>query len=195
MKKFIQRITKFLYKTKTSVVSSKNSRIPKNRIEINNNNLHIDNFVSIGPDCKFNISENTGIYIGKGTIIDPKCTFLTRSHAFNLDDLTSIPYDNRSFEGDIHIGKGVWIGEKSFILPGVIIGDGAVVGAMTIVSKNVPKCAVVVGNPARIINYRNADKYNELLDSDSFILKNYNNKRNGKIYINKIQTETTKEKL
>jgi len=45
----------------------------------------------------------------------------------------------------------VWIGDKATILPGVMIGDGVVVGANTVVSKDIPNYSVVVGNPARII--------------------------------------------
>lgn len=52
------------------------------------------------------------------------------------------------------IGNDVWIGHGAFILPGVTIGDGAVVGAMAVVTKDVPPYAVVVGSPARVVKYR-----------------------------------------
>ena len=54
-------------------------------------------------------------------------------------------------KGSVIIGKNVWIGDKATILPGVMIGDGVVVGANTVVSKDIPNYSVVVGNPARII--------------------------------------------
>ena len=54
----------------------------------------------------------------------------------------------------IRIGSDVWIGANACIMPGVQIGDGAVIGAGAIVTKSVPPFAVVVGNPARIIKYR-----------------------------------------
>ena len=50
------------------------------------------------------------------------------------------------------IGENVWIGDKATILPGVSIGDGAVIGANAVVTKDVPPYSVVVGNPAKIIN-------------------------------------------
>ena len=52
------------------------------------------------------------------------------------------------------IGKDVWTGANAVILKGVKIGDGAVVGAGSIVTKDIPSYAIVVGNPARILRYR-----------------------------------------
>lgn len=52
------------------------------------------------------------------------------------------------------IGNDVWIGHGAFILPGVQIGDGAVIAAMSVVTKNVPPYALVAGSPARIVRYR-----------------------------------------
>ena len=55
----------------------------------------------------------------------------------------------------LHIGHDVWIGENAFIMPSVSeIGNGAVIGAGTVVTKNVPPYAIVVGNPGKIIKYR-----------------------------------------
>jgi acetyltransferase-like isoleucine patch superfamily enzyme len=57
-------------------------------------------------------------------------------------------------KGNITIGNDVWIGEEALILSGVTIGDGTVIGARSVVTKDVPPYAVVGGNPARIIRYR-----------------------------------------
>lgn len=57
-------------------------------------------------------------------------------------------------KGTIDIGNDVWIGREAKILDGVSIGDGAIVGAYSVVSKNVPPYAVVVGNPAEIKKFR-----------------------------------------
>jgi acetyltransferase-like isoleucine patch superfamily enzyme len=54
----------------------------------------------------------------------------------------------------ISIGSDVWIGRGATILSGVEIGHGAIIGAMAVVSKNVPPYAIVVGNPGKIIKYR-----------------------------------------
>ena len=62
-------------------------------------------------------------------------------------------------KGPITIGKNVWIGDKATILPGVTIGDGAVIAANAVVTKNVSAYNIVGGNPARIIK----DNYNQFL--------------------------------
>lgn len=54
-------------------------------------------------------------------------------------------------KGEIHIGDNVWIGEKAAVLSGVTVGDGAVIGANSIVTHDVPPYSVVAGCPARII--------------------------------------------
>lgn len=56
--------------------------------------------------------------------------------------------------GDVVIGNDVWLGYGSFVLSGVTIGDGAVVGAKAVVTKSVPPYAIVAGNPARVVRYR-----------------------------------------
>lgn len=64
------------------------------------------------------------------------------------------------------IGNDVWIGHGAFILPGVRIGDGAVIAAMAVVTKDVPPYAVVAGSPARIVKYRFSEiQIQSLLDS------------------------------
>lgn len=58
------------------------------------------------------------------------------------------------FHGDVMIGNDVWVGEFAQIMSGVIIGDGAIIGAHTVIGKDVPPFAVVVGNPFQIKRYR-----------------------------------------
>ena len=57
-------------------------------------------------------------------------------------------------KGDVIIGKNVWIGDKVTILPNVKIGDGVVIGANSVVTKDIPPCSVVAGNPAKIIKHQ-----------------------------------------
>ena len=64
------------------------------------------------------------------------------------------PFGMRGNRGDTVIGNDVWIGQKATILPGIHIGDGAIIGANTVVSKDVPPYAIVVGDPGVIKKYR-----------------------------------------
>lgn len=66
-------------------------------------------------------------------------------------------------KGDTVVGNDVWIGQHATILPGVRIGDGAIVGARSVVSRDVPPYAVVAGNPARLIRQRFDDALAALL--------------------------------
>lgn len=58
------------------------------------------------------------------------------------------------FKGDTVIGNDVWIGQNATILPGVHIGDGAIIGANSVVASDVEPYSIVVGNPAKLIRYR-----------------------------------------
>jgi virginiamycin A acetyltransferase len=57
-------------------------------------------------------------------------------------------------KGDTRVGNDVWIGYGSTVMPGVTIGDGAIVGSCSVVTKDVPPYAIVGGNPAKVIRYR-----------------------------------------
>ncbi|MCI8690596.1 MAG: CatB-related O-acetyltransferase [Oscillibacter sp.] len=67
------------------------------------------------------------------------------------------------FKGDTVIGNDVWIGRESVIMPGVAIGDGAIIAAYSVVTKNVPAYSVAGGNPARTIKSRFDEELTELL--------------------------------
>lgn len=70
-----------------------------------------------------------------------------------------------SCKGDIIIENDVWIGAKSTIMSGVKISNGAVIGACSVVTKDVPPYAIVAGNPAKIVKYRfTEDQIKKLLD-------------------------------
>lgn len=105
----------------------------------------------IGKFC----SISWGVTIGPGEHDYSKIS----SHDFLYNNFCEIrpierfPKYNR-FEKECKIGNDVWIGANSTILRGVTIGDGAVVGANSLVNKNVPPYAIVAGVPARIIKYR-----------------------------------------
>lgn len=57
-------------------------------------------------------------------------------------------------KGGVHIGHDVWAGARAIILSGVTIGNGAVLGAGSVIAKDIPPYAIVVGNPGRIVRYR-----------------------------------------
>ncbi|MEL7355047.1 MAG: DapH/DapD/GlmU-related protein [Cyanobacteria bacterium J06560_6] len=87
------------------------------------------------------------IHIGSDVSIGPKASLLTLSH-----DPQSSTFADKG--GEIVIGDRAWIAYRAIILPGVTIGEGAVVGAGSVVTKDVEPYTIVAGNPARIIKKR-----------------------------------------
>jgi len=66
----------------------------------------------------------------------------------------SAPFSTKESRGDTIIGNDVWIGQNATFLPGVHVGDGAIIGANSVVGKDIPAYAVAVGNPIQIKKYR-----------------------------------------
>ena len=128
-------------------------------------NLQAHGPIYIGPGSWISLIGH--LLIGQGTIIGPRVKIHTGNHNYNSDML---PYGKDFIVKDVHIGENVWIGADVTILPGVHIGDGAVVGACSCVTKDVPAMAIVGGNPAKIIKHRDIDNYTT-------------NKNNGRIYL------------
>lgn len=131
----------------------------------------IEDFVHIQPECKL-YAQGGGIIIRKGSILSHEIQIFARNHMYDSEDLQFIPYDNRYVEKAVEIGQYVWVGARSMIMAGVSIGDGAVVAAGSVVTKNVPKYAVVAGNPAKVVKYRNADVFDFLLDNNQGYIEN-----------------------
>lgn len=67
------------------------------------------------------------------------------------------------FKGDTVVGNDVWIGQNSTILPGVHIGDGAIIGLNSVVTRDVPPYTIVAGNPAKAVRKRFDDELIDLL--------------------------------
>lgn len=86
-----------------------------------------------------------GIYLADGTLIGPGAMLITVNH---VED----PAHRRDvYAKPVHIEKNAWIGAKAMILSGVTVGENAIVGAGSIVTKDVPANMVVVGSPARVL--------------------------------------------
>ena len=132
--------------------------------------IEINDYVHIQMDCKL-WGQGGGISIDEGTILAHEVQIFSRNHLYDAEDLQSVPYDTRFVEKPVTIGKCVWIGANSLVLPGVDIGDGAVIAAGSVVTKNVPKGAVVGGNPAKILKYRNLERFDKLLENRKIYIK------------------------
>lgn len=105
--------------------------------------IFIGERVFINQDCLF--TDMGGIYLADDVLIGPKVSLITVNH---LED----PRVRRQVQPQaIHVEQGAWIGAGAIVLPGVTIGAHAIVGAGSVVTKDVPADMVAVGNPARVI--------------------------------------------
>jgi len=73
---------------------------------------------------------------------------------FGIEGAPDYKTTKAGFRGDMRIGNDVWIGREAVIMPGVTIGDGAIIGTRAQVARDVPPYAVVVGNPGRVVKMR-----------------------------------------
>lgn len=106
-------------------------------------NIHLGKNVFINSSCHF--QDQGGIYIGDNVLIGHCVTLATLNH------LPSPKERGSMIPKAIHIGNDVWIGSNSTILPGVTVGEGAIVAAGSVVTKNVEPNTVVGGVPAKFI--------------------------------------------
>ena len=93
------------------------------------------------------------MHIGDNLLTGRWVTITDNGHgSTDLANLMEAPALRKLFsKGDVFIGNNVWIGDKATILPGVTIGDGVIVAANSVVTKDVPSYCVVAGNPAKVI--------------------------------------------
>lgn len=100
--------------------------------------IKVGNYSSIASDCYFHHSDNHYV-------------------AENKKYVSTFNFKLAAYRGDITIGNDVWIGREVKVLSGVKIGDGAIIAAHSVVTKDIPPFAIVAGNPAVIKRFRFKD--------------------------------------
>lgn len=112
---------------------------------------HVGKNTFFGDYVRMDTSYADMIYIGDYTHITSGCRLLCHQR-----DLTGYCKGDNAADlgyktGEIHIGKGVMVGMETIIMPGVTIGDGAIIGAGSIVTRDIPAWTIATGRPARVV--------------------------------------------
>ena len=122
-----------------------------------------------GDNCNFNGMTVLGkgrVSFGNNFHSGENCRIITQNH--NFDHGTAIPYDGTYVLKNIVIEDNVWFGDSVMVVGNVTVGEGAILGAGAVVTKDVPPGAIMGGNPARLIRYRDMEHYNRLKAEGSF---------------------------
>lgn len=128
-------------------------------------NVDIQKHTRFSHSCEIGnnsgIGEGSRLYgrvvIGDDVMMGPHCWIYTQNHEYRYID-KPMRVQGPQKEKPVIIGNDVWIGGRVTILPGVHVGNGVVIGAGAVVTKNIPDFAVVGGNPAKILKYRESNK-------------------------------------
>lgn len=163
VKNFVKKLIKFAYKQKfKKCLTSYGEGLRVNGKCIGSGEIHI------GKYCNFNgltIQGNGCLKIGNYFHSGFDCLIINGNHNYEGEQ---IPYDASYVKKTITIGNCVWLGSKVTIVGNVNIGDGAIIGTGAVVCKDVPPMAIVGGNPAKILKYRNEQHYRQLEHEKKF---------------------------
>ena len=124
--------------------------------------------VTVGDYCNFNGMQVLGggkVHFGDYFHSGAECMIITQNHNYEGE---MIPYDNTYIYKDVNIGECVWFGNRVIVTGNVTIGEGAIIAAGSVVCKDVPPLAIVGGNPAKVIKYRDKEHYYKLKGEGKF---------------------------
>ena len=121
-------------------------------------NTTIGEGVGFGKDVK--IRGDGPVFIGNFAAIAEDTLIYTQVHDYDHSKI--LPFGGGFTYPETRIDNYAWIGMRSIVLPGAHIGEGAIVQAGSVVMGKVPPCAIVAGNPAKVIGWRDMDHYNKI---------------------------------
>ena len=140
------------------------SAIAKRCFDIAGFNVNIEQGANFGNGKGITIGNNSGLglrcsvrgplTIGNDVMMGPEVIILTSIHDFARLDIPMAAQKSLP-KKPVSIGNDVWIGTRVIILPGITIGNGVIIGAGAVVTRDIPDYAISGGNPANIIRYRN----------------------------------------
>lgn len=155
----IDKILKIIYNLNSNINNYKLEKKYSNCKFIGKNTItDLDNFKIGEFSCIKDsyIEASGGVEIGNYVHGAINLTIWTSNHMYNEN---MIPFNDKYIYKKVKIEDFVWIGEGVKILPGVTIGEGAIISMGSVVCKDVPQYAIVRGNPASILKFRDVEKF------------------------------------
>lgn len=125
--------------------------------------------IYLGENCNFNGMRVTGggsVIFGSNFHSGIECMIITQNHDYDNGDC--IPYGRSYVLKRIVIKDNVWMGNRVTVVGNVVIGEGSVIAAGAVVTKDVPDFAIVGGNPAKVLRYRDKVHYLKLKDAKKY---------------------------
>ncbi|MBK8946934.1 MAG: acyltransferase [Ignavibacteriae bacterium] len=162
--KILRKILRFIY---TSYARFKSIECGKD-LTVNYKSTFSGN-IYFGNNCNFNGMTVIGggtVRFGNNFHSGNSCSIITQNH--NYDNGDAIPYDDTLILKTIVIGDNVWFGNNIIVTGNITIGEGVIAAAGSVIVKSIPDFAIVGGNPAKIIKYRNIDHYIKLKKAKKF---------------------------
>lgn len=165
--KYLHKIIELLRKSITKIRARSFSRSARKKmvscgidLRVNGPCIWIGKIV-VGNHCNFNGMKIWGgeVFVGNYFHSGIECMIIGQNHNYEGG---KIPYDDTYIVKRIIIEDYVWFGNRVTIIGSCRIGEGAIIGAGSVVVNDVPPYAIVGGNPARIIKYRDIEHFNEL---------------------------------
>ena len=134
----------------------------------------VNHHTVLGDDVSFNGMRLIGegaVKIGNHFHCAEGCYIITENHDY--DQGRTLPYDfERSIRMETVIEDNVWFGACVIVLPGVHIGEGAIIQAGSVVCSDIPACGIAGGHPAKVFKERNKDHYYKLKKEEAFVINN-----------------------
>ena len=118
---------------------------PPLRTQWGGKHIHFGNGVYCNFGCTF--VDDTHIYVGDHTMFGPNVVVATAAHPI----APALREKGLQYNKPVHIGSNCWLGAGVLVMPGVTIGDNSVIGAGSVVTKNIPSNVIAVGNPCRVL--------------------------------------------
>lgn len=170
----LERLRSYLKRKKDQYRIYKNTQGAKKVLKSYGNKLRVNypcvfsSNTTVGNSCNFNgivISGSGKVQIGDYFHSGVECMIITENHNYEGNE---IPYDSTYMLKECIIDDFVWVGNRVLIVGNVHIGEGAIIAAGSVVVSDVPAYAIVGGNPAKIIKYRDINHFQELKSKGYF---------------------------